>query len=109
MTENPTANPWRSPTYPQRTHIRERSQWEAMLKQWRMRVAEDAESLAMLTPGSPQLAERQKLHNQMLGALDQIADAARRMPMEVGELYEEDLHRLKEGVAALERLFARRR
>jgi hypothetical protein len=40
----------------------------------------------------------------MLGARDQIADAARRLPGEVGELYEEDRHRLEEAVAALDRL-----
>ena len=40
----------------------------------------------------------------MLGARDQIAEAVRRLPMEVGGLYEEDRHRLDEAVAALERL-----
>jgi hypothetical protein len=43
----------------------------------------------------------------MLGGRDQIADAVKRLPMEVGDLYEEDRHRLNEAVAALERLFAR--
>ena len=41
----------------------------------------------------------------MLGARDQVADAARRLPMETGDLYEEDKHRLEAGVAALDRVF----
>jgi len=41
----------------------------------------------------------------MLGARDQVFDAARRLPGETGELYEEDKHRLEEAVAALDRVF----
>ena len=43
----------------------------------------------------------------MAGARDQIAVAASRLSMEVGEMYAEDRHRLEEGVAALDRLVAR--
>ena len=50
-------------------------------------------------------APYERLYAQMLGARDQVAEAARRMPMETGDLYEEDHHRLEEAVAALDRVF----
>ena len=96
-------DPWKNPSYPQRVHLKERSQWQAVLKTWEDRIAQARTELG----ARPADAARQKLFAQMLGARDQIASAAARMPMEVGELYEEDHHRLEEAVAALERLFAR--
>jgi hypothetical protein len=98
-----TADPRRNPSYPQRVHIRERAQWQAVLKTWQDRVANAAAEL----PSKPDRAVADRLYAQMLGSVDQIADAAKRLPMEVGEMYEEDHHRLEEAVAALERLFAR--
>jgi hypothetical protein len=98
------ANPQKSPTYPQRVHVRERAQWQAVLKTWEDRIAEARRSLDSRGADHP---AHDRLYAQMLGARDQIADAARRLPMEVGELYEEDKHRLEEAVAALERLFER--
>jgi hypothetical protein len=97
-----TTEPWRSPTYPQRVHIRERAQWQEVVGRWSERVVE-AQTTLSARGNDPLLA---RLYAQMLGARDQIADAARRLPMEVGDLYEEDRHRLDEAVAALERLFA---
>ena len=41
---------------------------------------------------------------QMIGARDQVADAAKRLPGECGDLYEEDQHRLHQAVAALDRI-----
>jgi hypothetical protein len=98
-----TADPRRSPSYPQRVHIRERAHWQSVVKTWQDRVAAAASEI----PSKPDRPAAERTYAQMLGAVDQIADAARRMPMEVGELYEEDHHRLEEAVAALERLFAR--
>lgn len=95
-------NPLRSRSYPQRVHIRERAQWQAVLQTWRDRVAAASAEL----PTKPDRAAADRRYAQMLGSVDQIADAARRLPMEVGEMYEEDHHRLEEAVAALERLFA---
>jgi hypothetical protein len=40
----------------------------------------------------------------MLGARDQVAAAARRLPGETCALHEEDKHRLEEAVAALDRV-----
>ena len=96
-------SPWKNPSYPARTHVHERAQWRALLELWDQRIAQAKAELGGAGPDS----ERGRLFVQMLGARDQIAEAARRLPMEVGELYEEDHHRLNEAVAALERIFAR--
>jgi hypothetical protein len=98
------SDPNKSPTYPQRVHVRERTQWQAVLKTWEDRIAAARQSLDSRGADRP---ASERMYVQMLGARDQIADAARRLPMEVGDLYEEDKHRLEEAVAALERLFAR--
>jgi hypothetical protein len=100
---NRNPNPLRNPSYPQRIHTRERAQWRGLLESWDARIAQ-AQSELGTTEADP---GRRRLLAQMLGARDQIADAARRLPTEVGDLYEEDHHRLNEAVAALERLFAR--
>jgi hypothetical protein len=84
--------------------VRERAQWQAILTTWEARIAAASRSLAARGADRPAF---ERMYAQMLGARDQIADAARRLPMEVGDLYEEDKHRLEEAVAALERLFAR--
>lgn len=96
-------SPLKSPSYPQRVHIRERAQWEQLLKGWDQKIAAAGHSLNAKSDKS----SASKLYAQMLGARDQIADAVARLPMEVGEMYHEDHHRLEEAVAALERLFAR--
>ncbi|MBV8558874.1 MAG: hypothetical protein JO116_25315, partial [Planctomycetaceae bacterium] len=62
--------------------------------------------LNVLPPG-PNRALFERLFFQMEGARDQVADAARRLPGETGDLYEEDRHRLDEAVAALDRVFRR--
>ena len=96
-------NPMRSPSYPQRIHVGERARFRAILETWEDRIRKAHGELAVAKAGSP----RMDLYAQMLGARDQIADAARRLPMEVNEMYHEDHHRLDEAVAALARLFAR--
>ncbi len=101
---NPKAvDPRRSPSYPQRVHIRERAEWQALLQSWEVRIAEARGQL----PAKADRAAAEKLYAQMLGARDQIADAVKRLPMEVGSLYDEDRHRVAEAVAAMERLFTR--
>jgi hypothetical protein len=96
----------KSPSYPDRVHSREGPQWRAVLKQWEDRIAQAGRQLASMGPG-PDREARQRSYFQMLGARDQIAEAAARLPMEVGDMYEEDRHRLEAAVAALGRLFAR--
>ena len=104
--ETTPSNPLKNPTYPQRVHIRERAQWQEILDHWSARVAEAEPRIAQVGDPARRTA-LERLHAQMLGARDQIADMARRLPMEVGDLYVEDRHRLEGAVAALERLFAR--
>ncbi len=99
--ESSTSNPMRNPSYPQRVHIRERAQWQAVLKTWDDRIAEAIAS----AKGSAEA--NGKLIAQMAGARDQIGEAVKRLPMEVSEMYEEDKHRLENAVESLERLFAR--
>lgn len=94
----------RSPSYPRRIHVDERAELEAMLRGWEGRIGQARAKLDVLG-ANPDRPRYERTYAQMLGARDQIAEAVRRMPMEVGGLYEEDRHRLDEAVAALERLF----
>ena len=99
-------DPWKNPSYPQRVHIHERAQWQGVLARCEEQVAAARETLSSLGNHNNR-AVLERLFAQMLGARDQVAEAARRLPMEVGELYEEDKHRLEEAVAALDRVVRR--
>lgn len=99
----PAPSPWKSPTYPQRVHLNEAPQWAGVLAGWESRIAEARRQFQ--AAGSP--ADHARTFAQMLGARDQIAEAARRLPMVVGHFYHEDRQRLDEAVRALERLFAK--
>lgn len=98
--------PFQSPSYPQRTHTNERAKWEALLKTWQDRIVAAKRKLDVI-PAGPSRQPYERIFAQMQGGRDQIADAVRRLPQEVGHMYHEDQHRLEEAVAALERLFAR--
>lgn len=90
----------RNPSYPQRTHVREKAHWDKV-------VADTAAQLAAARKRLQDKADQpdlQKTLFQMQGALDQIEDCARRLPGETGELYEEDHHRLDQAVASFSRL-----
>jgi exonuclease VII small subunit len=97
-------NPLHNPSYPQRVHIHERAHWEGVLKSCEERIATARQKLNVIG-SSPRRAAFERLFAQMLGARDQVAEAARRLPGETGDLYEEDKHRLEEAVAALDRVF----
>jgi hypothetical protein len=99
-------DPKRNPSYPQRVHIHERAHWQGVLKSVEDRVATARQKLNVLGQG-PNRPAFERLFAQMLGARDQVADAARRLPMETGDLYAEDRHRLEEAVAALDRVSRR--
>jgi hypothetical protein len=99
-------NPWKNPSYPQRIHVHERPKWNEVLRSCEQRIATAKKKLDVIPPG-PNRQAFDRLYAQMLGARDQVADAARRLPMETGDLYEEDKHRLEEAVAALDRVFQR--
>jgi hypothetical protein len=77
-----------------------------MLEQCEERIVMARQKMNVLG-NSPNRPGFERLFAQMLGCRDQVADAARRLPMEVGDLYEEDKHRLLEAVAALDRVFKR--
>jgi hypothetical protein len=97
-------NPLKNPSYPQREHIHERAHWQGVLNSCEERIKGARQRLNVLGNGSPNRAAFERLYAQMLGARDQVADAARRLPGETGDLYTEDLHRLEEAVAALDRV-----
>jgi hypothetical protein len=99
-------NPLKNPSYPQRVHIHERALWQDILRWCEERIATARQKLNVIG-NSPNRAAFERLYAQMLGARDQVADAARRLPGETGDLYEEDKHRLHEAVNALERTFQR--
>ncbi len=100
----PASNPFRNPSYPQRTHYGERPQLEETLRTWEQKISGVTGKLNTLG-NHPGRATYERLYHQMLGARDQMAEAVRRMPLETGALYEEDHERYKAAVAALGRLF----
>ena len=99
-------SPWRNPSYPQRIHVRERAHWDEVLRTCDQRIAGPKKKLDVLG-SSPNRPAFERLYAQMLGARDQVAYAVRRLPMETGDLYAEDRHRLEEAVAALDRVLKR--
>ena len=99
-------NPRRNPSYPARIHWGERSYWQGILETWEARVTEAGKKLPELS-GQANQEFYKLIYAQMLGGRDQIFESVRRLPGEVGDLYEEDKHRVEQGVAALERLFVR--
>ena len=100
------ADPWKNPTYPQRTHLHERAHWQGVLASWTEKIA-SARQAPVTVAMRLDFAPFERMLHQMQGARDQIADAVRRLPMETDDLYEEDRHQLDEAVAALDRLFER--
>lgn len=99
-------DPLKNPSYPQRVHIHERAHWQEILRRCEQRIATARQELNGLGDG-PNRAAFERLYAQMLGARDQVADAARRLPVETGDLYAEDKQRVHGAVAALERSLQR--
>jgi hypothetical protein len=98
--------PYRNPTYPQRDHFSERSGLEEALRTSEERI--DAARRTLEASGDlAGKAVAVRLYHQLLGARDQIAECTRRMPLETGELYQEDKERFEQAVAALERVWQR--
>lgn len=105
-TPSSTLNPFKNPTYPQRTHLQERAHWQQVLSTCEERLGRARQKLGVIG-GSPSRQAFERLFAQMLGARDQVAEAIRRLPLETGDLYEEDKHRVEQAVAALDRVFKR--
>lgn len=94
----------KNPSYPKRTHTAEGPKWAAVLQEWDAKIA----ALLNEVPAGKslgELGEKGRVLSQMVGARDQIRDAARRLPREVSHMYHEDHDRLDQAVAALGRLF----
>jgi hypothetical protein len=98
--------PYHNPSYPVRDHFSERSKLEEALRSCEERVTAARRKLDA-RGNVAGIAEGVRLYHQLLGVRDQIAECARRMPLETGELYEEDAERFKQAMAALERVWAR--
>ncbi len=104
--ETKPRDPFKNPSYPQRVHLSEKAHWQGVLALCEERLAAARQKLAVLGTG-PSRSAFERLYAQMVGARDQVADAVRRLPLETGDLYEEDRHRLEEAVAALDRVSRR--
>jgi hypothetical protein len=102
----PALSPYRSPTYPPRTHWHERADLEETLRSCTERILMAEKTLSDLA-GNPQRAGIERIYHQLLGARDQVAEAVRRLPLETGALYQEDKERFEEGVQAFERAWRR--
>ena len=96
--------PFRNPSYPQRVHFQERQELEEIVRAWDTKIEELGQTLAQTGLNQGQVA-RHRLYHQMLGARDQLASAARRMPLETAALYDEDHELFRLAEAALVRLF----
>jgi hypothetical protein len=98
--------PFKSPTYPLRVHFAERAELEQRLHSIEERIQAARRKLDLLG-SQPERAGLERLYFQMLGARDQVAEEVRRLPLETGELYDEDRERYEEALAAFERVYRR--
>ncbi len=96
-------DPFRNPSYPKRTHFGEQKEFEAILLSWDQKLDAATRKLQVLGESKDRPA-LERLYHQAMGARDQLAEAARRLPREAGELYTEDQERLQTAQAALARL-----
>jgi hypothetical protein len=99
-------DPFKNPSYPQRTHLLEREALEASLRSCEERLRTVQPKLAALG-SDPRRGEFERTYHQMLGARDQIAETVRRLPLETGELYDEDKERFAQAVQAFDRVWRR--
>jgi len=99
-------DPFHNPSYPARTHFQEREKLEESLRAAEERLSAARHELSALA-NHPREATFVRLYHQMMGARDQIAECARRIPLEAADLYEEDRERHVQAVAALERTWGK--
>jgi hypothetical protein len=98
-----SVDPYRNPSYPQRVHVLERATLEEAVRKCDDRLGAAVQKLDVLT-NHAQKEKFFRLFYQLQGARDQVAEAARRMPLEVGGLYHEDAERFKQAMDAVERI-----
>ena len=99
-----TAIRFTTPPTPSRDHILERAELEKAVRSCTDRINSARQKLNSVV-NHPKQASFVRLYLQMLGARDQLAESARRMPLETGDLYHEDKERFKQALAALDRLW----
>jgi hypothetical protein len=97
----PAADPYRSPTYPQRVYLHERGQFEEALRSCDQRLSAALQKLNVLA-NHAEKPRFVRLYQQMQGARDQVDEAVRRLPLEVGGLYQEDHERFQNAMEAME-------
>jgi hypothetical protein len=100
------ADPDHNPTYPRRIHFHERAKLEEALQTCDQRLNSALQKLSVVA-NHAQEPLFVRLYHQMQGARDQVAEAVRRLPLEVGGLYREDHERFEQAMAALERTWRR--
>jgi hypothetical protein len=98
-----TVDTYRNPSYPERVHFHDRARLDEALRSCDERLKAALQKLNVLANHAQKEAFIRLFH-QMQGARDQVAEAARRMPLEVGGLYREDEERFKQAMDALERI-----
>jgi hypothetical protein len=101
-----SSDPFHNPTYPVRDHVLESAELTQTVRSCSERVSSARQKLNSVA-NDPKQAIFARLYFQMLGARDQLAESARRMPLETGDLYHEDKERFEQAKAALERLWQR--
>jgi hypothetical protein len=94
---------YHNPSYPQRVHLHERARLDEALRKCDERLNSALQKLNVLA-NHAQKEVLVRLFHQLQGARDQVAEAARRMPLEVGGLYHEDEERFKQAMDAIERI-----
>ncbi len=101
---SPATSPFKNPTYPPRVHFLERAAILDGLRTCDERLQAIKQKLDLLG-NHPQKAAHERVYHQMLGARDQVAETARRLPLETGALYDEDKERYEVALAAFDRVF----
>jgi hypothetical protein len=94
---------YHNPSYPQRVHLHERARLDEALQKCDERLNSALQKLNVLA-NHAQKEVLVRLFHQLQGARDQVAEAARRMPLEVGGLYHEDEERFNQAMDAIERI-----
>jgi hypothetical protein len=100
------ADPYHNPSYPKRTHFNEAAELHDAVRRCDERLESVYQTLFTLADGARK-PDVVRLYHQLQGARDQIAETARRMPLEAGELYREDKERFDQATAAFERMWGR--
>jgi len=100
------ADPYHNPSYPERCHLLERARLEEALRSCDERINSASQKLSAVA-NHPQKPLFVRLFHQMQGARDQVAEAARRLPLETGSLYHEDHQRFQDAMEALNWIWRR--